>query len=41
MHVLGDVIKVSVRESTLILFRGLSERIGIGRDSDRGDYGRS
>jgi len=38
MHSLGDVIKASVRESTLILFRGLSERTGIGRDSDRGAY---
>lgn len=41
MHVLGEVIKVSVRESALILLRGRSERVGIGRDSDRGDYGGS
>lgn len=41
MRVLDDVIKVSVRESALMLFRGLSERAGIGRGSDRGDYGGS
>lgn len=39
MRVLGDVIKACVGESAVTAFRGWAG--GIGRDSDRGDAGRS